>query len=227
MSAYGRQDLGPGYQGATEAFGAERVSTATIFGQVMTLVGLTLAFLALGAYIAQDLAFGTARILSFVAIGMLFAQMIPALRSGAVGITWLLAIGLIMGIGLGPVLSYYADAEPDAFLQAAGGTALIVLAMGSWGLATSKDLARWVRPLSFAMFGLFLVSLIGLFFAPGINANPLFSLAVIGISAGLLVVDFNYVRRHADEDDVVWLATGIFVSIVNIFLSLLNLLSNR
>jgi modulator of FtsH protease len=36
-------------------------------------------------------------------------------------------------------------------------------------------------------------------------------------------VDFNYLRRHATEDDVVWLATGIFVSIVNIFISLLNL----
>ncbi len=36
-------------------------------------------------------------------------------------------------------------------------------------------------------------------------------------------MDFNYLRRHATEDDVIWLATGIFVSIVNIFLSLLNL----
>jgi FtsH-binding integral membrane protein len=29
--------------------------------------------------------------------------------------------------------------------------------------------------------------------------------------------------RHLTEDDAIWLATGIFVSIVNIFLSLLNL----
>jgi modulator of FtsH protease len=39
----------------------------------------------------------------------------------------------------------------------------------------------------------------------------------------LILVDFNYIRRHGTEDDVVLLATGIFVSIVNIFLSLLNL----
>jgi len=30
-------------------------------------------------------------------------------------------------------------------------------------------------------------------------------------------------RRSATEGDAIWLATGIFVSIVNIFLSLLNL----
>lgn len=32
--------------------------------------------------------------------------------------------------------------NPDAVYQAAGGTALIVLMMGSWGMATSKDLVE-------------------------------------------------------------------------------------
>ena len=50
---------------------------------------------------------------------------------------------------------------------------------------------------------------------------------MILVSCGLLVVDFNYVRKHATEDDIVWLATGIFVSIVNIFLALLNLFGRR
>ena len=51
--------------------------------------------------------------------------------------------------------------------------------------------------------------------------------APVAISAAFLVVDFNYLRRHATEDDVVWIATGIFVSIVNIFLSLLDLFNDQ
>jgi modulator of FtsH protease len=47
-----------------------------------------------------------------------------------------------------------------------------------------------------------------------------------GVSALLIAVDFNYLRQHGTEADVIWLATGIFVSIVNIFLSLLNLFSS-
>jgi modulator of FtsH protease len=39
-------------------------------------------------------------------------------------------------------------------------------------------------------------------------------------------VDFNYVRKHATEDDVVWLATGIFVSVLNIFVSFLGFTSD-
>jgi modulator of FtsH protease len=55
----------------------------------------------------------------------------------------------------------------------------------------------------------------------------LISLAIYGLSAALIVVDFNYLRKHGSEADTVWLATGIFVSIVNIFLSLLNIFSSR
>jgi len=216
------------YGPASTAFGGTRVSTQTIFGQVMMLVGITIGFAALGAVIGKDLPVTTARVLGFVAIGMLFAQSFSAkLRLGKLGITWLLAIGLILGLSLGPVLAFYASTDPSAITAAAGGTALITLIMGSAGLATSKDLARWMRPLSYAMLALFAISLIGLFFFSGLVANPVFSIFVILIASALLVVDFNYVRKHADEDDVVWLATGIFVSIVNIFISLLNIFSGR
>jgi modulator of FtsH protease len=57
------------------------------------------------------------------------------------------------------------------------------------------------------------------------SLSPVLSLVIYGFSALLLVIDFNYLRRHGTENDAVWLATGIFVSIVNIFLSLLNLFS--
>jgi modulator of FtsH protease len=198
------------------------VSTATIFGQVMFLVGIAIGFTAIGSLIGRDLSYGTARVLGFVAIGMLFAQSFAApLRRGAVGMTWLFALSVVLGMSLGPVIAYYSTADPAAVTQAAGGTALITLGMGAWGMATSKDLARWIRPLSIAMLVLFGISLLLLLF--GAAGNPLFSLVVIGVSAALLVVDFNYVRRHADEDDVIWLATGIYVSVVNIFISLLNL----
>ncbi len=47
---------------------------------------------------------------------------------------------------------------------------------------------------------------------------------IYGLSAALILVNFNFLRKRAGEDDVVWLATGIFVSIVNIFISLFNFL---
>ena len=61
----------------------------------------------------------------------------------------------------------------------------------------------------------------------GAGGSLTLSLIIYGLSALLITINFNYLRKRAGEDDVVWLATGIFVSIVNIFISLLNLLSPR
>ena len=60
----------------------------------------------------------------------------------------------------------------------------------------------------------------------GGTISPWLSLAIYALSAGLIVVDFNYLRKHGTERDTIWLATGIFVSIVNIFISLLNIFSS-
>src|SRR4051794_6156916 len=202
-------------------------SVPTIMVQVMFLVAAALGVCALGSLLGQDLSFGTARALSFVGLGMLFAQnFVRSLRYGPLGIFWLAATSAVIGFGLGPVIQYYADTAPSTLTSAILLTTLTVLAMGAIGFAMSKDTVGWMRPLSWIVLGCVAVSIVGIFVG-GIGAlSPWISLIILGASALLILVDFNYVRKHATEDDVVWLATGIFVSIINIFLSLLSLLRN-
>jgi len=200
------------------------VRTATLLGQVMFLVAIAIGFMAAGTFIGRDLQIGTARILSFAGFGMLIASsFVPRLRWGPIAIAWLYATALIIGLGLGPVIAYFAANEPATITQAAGGTALTVLGMGALGFALSKDLAPWMRPLSFAVFGCVIVGIGALLFTSSVS--PILSIIIYVLSAALITVDFNYLRKHGTEQDAVWLATGIFVSIVNIFLSLLNLFS--
>ena len=198
-------------------------TTATLLGQVMFLVAIALGFTVLGSYIGRDLALGTARICGFAGFGMLLVAAFAGerFRVGPFAIGWLYATALMIGIGLGPVLAYMVANEPSTVTQAAGATALIVLGMGSLGFMLSKDLAPWMRPLSLIVFGAVIVSFVMLLFSSG--GNPILSIIIGGLSALLITVDFNYLRKHGTQDDAVWLATGIFVSIVNIFLSLLNL----
>jgi modulator of FtsH protease len=203
------------------------VSTTTILGQVLFLVAVALGFAVLGTSLGRELSTGTARACSFIGLGMLLAQsFVPRLRFGSLGIGWLCATALLIGLGLGPVIGYLSAVDPGALTTAAGITALTVLGMAALGYAMSKDVSGWMRPLSLIVLGAVAVSLIGLVFG-GLGAlSPFISLLILGVSALLILVDFNYVRKHATEDDVVWLATGIFVSIVNIFVSLLNLTSS-
>src|SRR3954467_6481712 len=122
-----------------------------LLGQVMFLVGIALAFLALGSYVGRDLALGTARVLSFAGFGMLLVSSFGGerFRVGPFAMAWLFATSLAIGLGLGPVLAYFVENDPTVLTQAAGATALIVVGMGALGFSLSKDLSRWMRPLSF------------------------------------------------------------------------------
>ena len=207
---------------------AAAISTSRLLGQVMVLVAVAIAFLALGSVVGKELEFSTARILSFVGFGMLIVSSFGGrrFRVGAFAIGWLYATAFVIGLGLGPVISYIAETNASAITYAAGGTALTVLGMGAAGFAMSKDLAPWMRPLSFVVLGAVIVSIVALIFGGAGSLSPIISLVIFAASAALIMVDFNYLRKHGTEDDTVWLATGIFVSIVNIFLALLNLFSD-
>jgi modulator of FtsH protease len=200
-----------------------RAASTTLLGQVMFLVAIALGFLTVGALIGQDLSQRTALICFFAGFGMLLVQSFGGerFRVGTLAIGWLYAIALLIGLGIGPTIGYFLENDGTVLTQAAGGTALIVLGMGSAGFALSKDLSSWMRPLSFVILGCVVVSFVLLIFSSG--GSPILSAAIAIVSALLIMVDFNYLRQHGREDDAVWLATGIFVSIVNIFLSLLNL----
>lgn len=201
-------------------------SVAGVFGWVMGLVGISIAFLALGSYLGRDLSRGAALACSLGAVGMLLVGSFGGarFRVGRFAIGWLFATAALIGLGAGPMLQYYASANRGVLAEAAIGTALTVVAMGALGLTMSKDLVRWMRPVSIAVFIACGVSMVWFLIAGPLS--PILSLVIFAGSALLLVIDFNYVRKHATEDDAVWIATGIFVAIVNIFFSLLNLLDN-
>ncbi len=203
------------------------ISTAQLLGQVMFLVAIAIGFCALGTLLGRDLAFGTARICSFAAFGMLLVSSFAGarFRVGAFAMGWLFATALVLGLGLGPVINYYASVEPSALTQAFAGTAATVAGAGALGFVLSKDLAPWMRPLSLLVFVACVGTIVWSLFAGSIS--PVVSLVIYALSAALIVVDFNYIRKHGTENDSIWLATGIFVSIVNIFVSLLNIFSGR
>jgi FtsH-binding integral membrane protein len=214
----------------TTAFGRERadgraISTTQLLGQVLFLVAIALGFCAVGTWLGRDLAIGTARILSFAGLGMLLLASFGGerFRVGPFAMAWLFATATAIGLGLGPVIQYFATVDSDALSQAAAGTAATVAGCGALGFALSPDLARWMRPLSLIVFAACIGTIVWSLAAGAVS--PWVSALIYLLSAALIVVDFNFLRKHGTEDDSIWLATGIFVSIVNIFVSLLNIFS--
>src|SRR6476619_4125525 len=121
------------------------ISTTQLLGQVLFLVAIAIGFCALGTLLGRNLALGTARVLSFAGLGMLLVSSFggKTFRVGPFAMAWLFATALMIGLGLGPVIAYFATVEAAALTQAFAGTAATVLGAGALGLALSKDLARW------------------------------------------------------------------------------------
>lgn len=202
-------------------------STSAILGQVLFLVSVALGFAVAGTFMGRELSEGAARACSFAGLGMLIVTwFVDAVRRGPLGIGWLCGLSLLIGLGLGPVIGYLVEVNPGAISTAAGITALTVLGMAAGGFLYARDTVRWMRPLSFVVLGAVVVSLGALLFGGLGSLSPVIGVIIIIASAGLIFVDFNYIRKHATEDDVVWLATGIFVSILNIFVSFLGFSSD-
>jgi modulator of FtsH protease len=203
------------------------ISTSQLLGQVMFLVAIALAFCTIGTLIGRDLSLSTARICSFAGFGMLLVSSFAGerFRIGPFAMAWLFGTALLIGLGLGPIIDYYLEADATALTQAFAGTAATVLGAGALGFVLSKDLAPWMRPISLLVFAACVGTIVWTLF--GGTLSPLISVGIYLLSALLIVIDFNFLRKHGTENDAIWLATGIFVSIVNIFISLLNIFSSR
>lgn len=213
-----------------------RASYGAILSQTMFLVAIAIGFLVVGSYVgggpgdAQPLGQGAAFGCTIAAVVLLFAQsFVGALRRGPIAMALLFAIALLLGLGLGPVLNQFnVTGQSDVVTKAAGTTGLVVVAAAAGGTLIAKDLSAWMKPLSILLLIAVGVSWALLIFGGGGGiAGDVVSLAIGALSAVAIVIYFNFLRLQATEDDVIWLATGIFVGVVNIFLTLLNLFGNR
>jgi FtsH-binding integral membrane protein len=201
----------------------ETIGTTGVFGQVMGLVGVTVAFTALGAYLGRNLTGGWAIacfIGGFIAIFMTSAA---SRRSESLAITALFAAGLLLGLGLGPGIAVYASTEPNVVWQAAGATALFIGGLGAVGYAIRSDLSFLYRFLFFALLALIVFGLVAIFVSIPAS-NTIYCVLGLVIFGGYTIVDFNRMRRAGMQDSVP-LAAGIFLDVLNVFLFFLSLFS--
>jgi modulator of FtsH protease len=197
-----------------------------LLGQVMGLVAVTVGFTALGAYLGRDLSGATGLVLLLGAFAVIFGLNAAAARGHEQLATVLLfALGLLLGLGVGPVIADYADADPSALWQAAGATAAFVAGAGAYGYATSRDLSGWTRTLFWALLALIAFGLVAIFVATPAG-NVIYAVAGIVIFGAYTILDFNRLRRST-PDAAVPIAAGIFLDVFNVFLLVLDLFAGQ
>ena len=155
-------------------------------------------------------------------IGLQFAIM--ANRDSALGIVLLLLMTSILGWWLGPILNVALQLRNGVELvgYAAGGTAAIFVGMAAIAVTTKRDFSFMGKFLMVGMIALLVAMVANMFLQIPALALTISTLAIVVFSLFLLY-DLNRIVRGGETNYIV-ATTGVYMSLYNIFVSLLQLL---
>ena len=148
-----------------------------------------------------------------------------SLRNSPWGILSVFAFTGFLGYTLGPVLNMYIAHYSNGhqlIATALGGTGVIFFGLSGYAVTTRKDFSYMGGFLFVAVMVAFLAMIANIFFQiPAINLA--ISAAFVLISSGLILFQTSEII-NGGETNYISATVSLFVSIYNLFISLLNLL---
>ena len=193
------------------------------------LLALTMVPTALGAFIdvataGVILAHPSISTLAMLAVVIGLQYAIVAKRDSVIGISLLLLMTGLLGWWLGPILDYALALKNGMRLvgYAAVGTGVIFFAMGAIATTTKRDFSFLGKFLFVGMIALLVAMLANLWLQISALALTISTLVIVVFSLFLLY-DLNRIMRGGETNYVI-ATTSVYLSLYNIFASLLNLL---
>ncbi|NQY51448.1 MAG: Bax inhibitor-1/YccA family protein [Piscirickettsiaceae bacterium] len=197
--------------------------TSRLLRNTYSLLAMTLLFSALTAGISIAISFPHLGLFTLVGyFGLLFLT--TKLRNSSWGLASVFTLTGFMGLTLGPIINSYLSLPngSEMVMQALGGTGIIFFALSAYVVHSRKD---------FSFMGGFLFVGILVAFLAGLSAYifdvPGLSLAVsamfVLLMSGLILYETSQII-HGGETNYIMATVTLYISIYNLFLSLLHLI---
>ena len=221
------QTSNTGFGGVAIAPEAQKVLRNTYL-----LLALTMVPTVVGAWIgmATSSVITASPILSFfvmlgAVIGLQYG--IAHFRNSVIGIGLLLLMTGLLGWFIGPLLNHALSMRNGAQLvgYAAGGTGAVFAVMATIATVTKRDFSFMGKFLFVGMIALLLAMIANMFLQIPVLALTISSLVIVVFSLFLLY-DLSRVVTGG-ETNYVMATTGVYISMLNIFTSLLSILTGN
>lgn len=204
--------------------GSSALTTNKVLRNTYLLLSATLAFSAAMAGVAMVFNVPYFGLLTLVGyFGLLFA--VHKTKDSAWGLLSIFALTGFMGLTLGPILNMYMRALPNGsqvVMTALGATAAAFLGLSAYAVKSGRDFSFMSGFLVVGAIGAFVLSLVAYFFN-----LPTLSLVVSAmfllVSGGMILWQTGDIIRGGETNYILATVT-LYVSIYNMFLSLLHLL---
>ena len=222
------KDFRGNYAG-TQDYALPADSAQRVLRNTYLLLALTMVPTVVGAAIGIQLApvMMASPILTVVlmlgsVIGLQFG--IAHYRNSGIGVALLLLMTGLVGLFLGPLLNVALSMRNGMQLvgYAAVGTGAIFLVMGTIATTTKRDFSFMGKFLFVGMIALLVAMLANMFLQIPALALTISTLVIVVFSLFLLY-DLNRIVRGG-ETNYVMATTGVYISLLNIFSSLLHIL---
>lgn len=196
--------------------------TNKVLRSTYALLSITLLFSAITAGLSMAMNWPHPGLLLTLVgyFGLLF--LIHKNQNSASGVAWVFALTGFMGYTLGPIVGMYWQQGPYIVGQALAGTALIFFGMSAYALTTKINFSFLKGFLITGVLVAFVGSLAAVFLQ-----IPALSLAISAIVVLLMSALILYETKSivdGGETNYILATTTLFVSIFNLFTSLLHLL---
>ena len=204
---------------------AKILATNKLIRNTYMLLAMTLVFSAVTATLSIFLRLPPMTyLLSLGGAIVLMWFVLPRTANSTSGIGVVFGITGLLGLGLGPLLSMYLSLPngPQIVATALGGTGVIFFALSGYALTTRRNFNFMGGFLATGFLVVLAASLVNIFL--GI---PAFSLAisatVVMLMSGFLLYETSQMV-HGGQDNYVLATVGLYMTIFNLFVSLLHLL---
>ncbi|MCO5762738.1 MAG: Bax inhibitor-1/YccA family protein [Gammaproteobacteria bacterium] len=206
--------------GAQSAISANKVLKNTYM-----LLSATLGFSALMAVVSMSLALPSwMYLVSVIGAMVMGIFVLPRTANSSSGIGVIFAITGLLGLGLGSILTMYLALPrgPEIIATAFAGTGLIFLGLSGYALTSKRDFSFMGGFLFAGIMVVFMAAIANIFLA-----MPALSLAVSGgiilLMSGFILFDTSRII-NGGETNYIMATYGLYLSIFNIFISLLQIL---
>lgn len=214
----------------TQTASSSSLEVNKVLRNTYMLLSMTLVFSAIsaGAAMALGLGHGIGLIMTLIGVGLIWF-VLPKTANSSTGLIVVFAFAGLIGAGLGPIINHYLAMSNGAsiVMQALGGTAITFLGLSGYALVSQKDfsflrafVATGVIVMIVAMLVLFGASMLG--FDVSV-ASIVFSAGVILLMSAIILFQTSAII-HGGETNYIMATTTLYLSIINIFTSLLHLL---
>jgi len=188
------------------------------------LLAMTLAFSALTAAASMTMKLPHPGLVITLAgyFGLLFLT--TKFRDRALGLAFVFALTGFMGYTLGPILNAYLGMPngPQLVMTALGATGAVFLGLSGYALTSRKDFSFTGGFLMVGILVAFLAGLGAIFFdMPGLSLAV--SAMFVLLMSGLILYETSNII-HGGETNYIMATVTLYVSIFNLFTSLLHLL---